>query len=58
MRGALRRLAQRLDFRTIQVWPKETGRWFAGRFIRQALLTRDGRALLVSSTAGVVRIEL
>jgi len=28
MRGALRRLAQRLDFRTIQVWPKETGRWF------------------------------
>jgi len=37
---------------------RETGRWFAGRFVRQIVLARDGRGLLVTSTAGVVRIEL
>lgn len=37
---------------------RELGRWFAGRFVRQIVISRDGRALLVTSNAGVVRIAL
>jgi hypothetical protein len=37
---------------------RETARWFVGRFVRQTVLTRDGRALLVTSNVGVVRVEL
>jgi len=40
----------------------DTGRirstWFAGRYVRDLVLTRDGRALLVTSNLGIVRIEL
>ena len=33
-------------------------RWFVGRFSRWVRLTRDGRALLVTSNLGIVRIPL
>lgn len=33
-------------------------RWFAGRFVRQAELSRDRSALLVTSSLGVVRMPL
>lgn len=36
----------------------EVARWFAGRFVRQVLLTRNRRALLVTSNLGVVQISL
>lgn len=36
----------------------EGGRWFVGRFVRHAVLTRDQHALLVTSNMGVVRIPL
>ncbi len=37
---------------------REVGRWFAGRFVRDIVPTHDGRAILVSSNLGIVRIEL
>ncbi|APR79829.1 Hypothetical protein A7982_05176 [Minicystis rosea] len=36
----------------------EIARWFAGRFVREVQLTRDRRALLVTSNLGVLRIRL
>ncbi len=37
---------------------QELRRWFVGRFARDVRLTRDGRALLVASNLGIVRISL
>lgn len=36
----------------------ERARWFVGRFPRDVRLTRDGRALLTTSTVGLLRIGL
>lgn len=33
-------------------------RWFAGRFVRDIELTRDGAGILVTSNAGIVQIDL
>jgi len=35
-----------------------TRRWFAGRFVRDIELTRDGTGLLVTSNMGIVRVDL
>jgi hypothetical protein len=35
-----------------------TRRWFAGRYLRDIELTRDGTGLLVTSNLGIVRIDL
>lgn len=37
---------------------RPVGRWFAGRFVRQLVLSRDGSGLFVTSNLGIVRIEL
>jgi hypothetical protein len=37
---------------------RELGRWFAGRYVRQIVISRDKKSLLVTSNAGVVRIDL
>ena len=36
----------------------EVAHWFAGRFVRDLALARDGRSLLVTSNLGVLRIRL
>jgi hypothetical protein len=33
-------------------------RWFAGRYVRDIELTRDGNAILITSNVGIVRIDL
>ncbi len=46
----------------VRAFDAETGavsrRWHVGRFTRHVLLTRDGSGLLVSSSLGIVRIDL
>ncbi len=61
---APRRVAWLADFLRGEVFGvdpesgREVARWFVGRFVRQLVLSRDGRSLFATSTAGLIRIEL
>jgi hypothetical protein len=37
---------------------RESARWSVGRFVRDLVLSRDGRSLLVTSNLGLTRIQL